>query len=229
MFIRTQSSGYNERFKPLKGKAGLIPTLKSSENAEMKTIQSGHVHKQLETTTLRRMTFRCQMTLTFIQGTHPTPYMPLRSVISYSFTIISEPAPESTQPPIPRYPECRGPWQRRRYSDSLLTGRYGDRIPVGATFSAPAQTGPRAHPDSHTTRKGSFPRVKRPGRGVNHPSPPSAEVKERLELHPYSSFVPSLHVIGWTSPVTFYPELLPRELCDQGMRLTSIKGQDYEC
>jgi len=82
MFIRTQSSGYNERFIPLKGKAGLIPTLKSSENAEMKTLQSGHVHKQLDTTTLRQMTVRCQMTMTFIQGTHSTPYTPLRSVIS---------------------------------------------------------------------------------------------------------------------------------------------------
>jgi len=48
----------------------------------MKTLQSGHVHKQLDTTTLRRMTTRCQMTLTFIQGTHPTPYTPLKSVIS---------------------------------------------------------------------------------------------------------------------------------------------------
>ena len=29
---------------------------------------------------------------------------------------------------------------------------------------------------------GSFPGVKRPGRGVDHPSPPSAEVKEKVEL-----------------------------------------------
>ena len=29
----------------------------------------------------------------------------------------------------------------------------------------------------------SFPGVKRPGRGVNHPHPSSAEVKERVELH----------------------------------------------
>jgi hypothetical protein len=32
----------------------------------------------------------------------------------------------------------------------------------------------------------SFPRVKRPGRGVNHPRPSSAEVKERVELYFYS-------------------------------------------
>ena len=31
-----------------------------------------------------------------------------------------------------------------------------------------------------------FPAVKRPGRGVNRPSPSSAEVKERIELYLYS-------------------------------------------
>ena len=31
-----------------------------------------------------------------------------------------------------------------------------------------------------------FPRVKRPGRGVNHPPPSSAEIKERVELYLYS-------------------------------------------
>jgi hypothetical protein len=32
----------------------------------------------------------------------------------------------------------------------------------------------------------SFPGVKRPGRGVDHPPPSSAEVKERVELYLYS-------------------------------------------
>ena len=34
--------------------------------------------------------------------------------------------------------------------DSLRAGRYGNRIPVGARFSAPVQTGPGAHPASYT-------------------------------------------------------------------------------
>ena len=41
----------------------------------------------------------------------------------------------------------------------------GDRIPVGARFSAPVQTGPGAHPASCTISTGSFPGVKS-GRGV---------------------------------------------------------------
>ena len=56
----------------------------------------------------------------------------------------------------------------------------GDRIPVGgARFSAPVQNDPEAHPDSYTMDTGSFPEVKRPERGLDHPPPQSsAEVKE---------------------------------------------------
>jgi len=52
-----------------------------------------------------------------------------------------------------------------RYSDWLRAGRSGYRIPVGARFSAPVQTGPGAHPLSCTMCTGSFPGVKS-GRGV---------------------------------------------------------------
>jgi len=54
-------------------------------------------------------------------------------------------------------------------AQSLRTGRSGDRIPVGATFSTPVQTGLGAHPASYTMGTGSFPGgggVKRPGRAV---------------------------------------------------------------
>ena len=43
-----------------------------------------------------------------------------------------------------------GPAQRSRYSDSLRAGRPGDKIPVEMKFSAPVETGPRAHPASCT-------------------------------------------------------------------------------
>ena len=46
-----------------------------------------------------------------------------------------------------------------------------------ARFSAPFQTGPGAYPASSTTGTGSIPGLKRPGRGVEHPLPSSAEVK----------------------------------------------------
>jgi len=48
--------------------------------------------------------------------------------------------------------------------------------------------------------RGSFPGVKRPGRGVNHLPPSSTEVKERVELHIYSLSVPPWPVLGWSSP-----------------------------
>ena len=52
---------------------------------------------------------------------------------------------------------------------TLRAGRSGDRIQVGARFSAPVQTGPEAHPASCTMGTGSFPGVKRPGRGADPP------------------------------------------------------------
>jgi hypothetical protein len=48
---------------------------------------------------------------------------------------------------------------------TMWTGRFGDRIPVGAKFSVPVQTGPGAHPASCTIGTGSFPGIKS-SRGV---------------------------------------------------------------
>ena len=50
-------------------------------------------------------------------------------------------------------------------------GRSGDRMLVGARFSAPVQTGPGAHPASCTMGTGSLQWIKRPGRGADHPNP----------------------------------------------------------
>jgi hypothetical protein len=68
----------------------------------------------------------------------------------------------------------------------------------GAKFSAPVQTGSGVHPASCTKGTGSFPGVKRPERGVDHPPPSSAEVKERVELYLYSPSRPSWSVVGRT-------------------------------
>ena len=69
-----------------------------------------------------------------------------------------------------------------------IATRYGLDGPCieylgGARFSAPVQTGPETHPDSCTLGTGSFPGLKQPGRGVDHPPPSSAEVEETVELY----------------------------------------------
>jgi hypothetical protein len=88
-------------------------------------------------------------------------------------------------------------------SGSPRAGQSGDRILVGAAFSAPVQTGPGAHPASYTMGTGSFPGVKRPGCGVDHPTPSNAEVKERVEVYFYFSSGPSWPVLGWNLPLLY--------------------------
>ena len=61
----------------------------------------------------------------------------------------------------------------------------------GATFPASVHTGPEVHPAFYTMGTGSFPGVKRPERGVEHPPPSNAEVTERVELYLYSPSGPS--------------------------------------
>ena len=96
---------------------------------------------------------------------------------------------------------CR-PGLHIRYSDSLQDRRSGDRIPVGGENfrSCPDQPRGPTSPlyDGYWV---SFPRVKRPGRGFDRWPPPSAEVKERVQLYLYSSFGLSWPVIEWTSPL----------------------------
>ena len=54
-------------------------------------------------------------------------------------------------------------------ASTLRAGRSGDRMPVGARFFSPVQTGPGVQPASCTMGTASFPGVKRPRRGVDHP------------------------------------------------------------
>jgi hypothetical protein len=93
----------------------------------------------------------------------------LRSIFSNRFTILTELISGLHSPALAG--------QLRRYSDWLQGGRSGDRIPVKARFFAHVQTGPGARPASCTMDTGSFPGVKRPGRDVDNPPPPSAAVE----------------------------------------------------
>jgi len=58
-----------------------------------------------------------------------------------------------------------GPGSAFGIATALWTGQSGNRIPVGARFSAPVQTGPGAHPASCSMGTRSFPGVKS-GRGM---------------------------------------------------------------
>jgi hypothetical protein len=92
----------------------------------------------------------------------------------------------------------KGPGLLSRYSDSLRAGRFGYRIQLGKRFSATAQNGPGANPASYTMGTGSFPGIKRPRRGVDHPPSSSAEVKEIVELYICSPFGHLCPVLGGT-------------------------------
>jgi hypothetical protein len=59
-------------------------------------------------------------------------------------------------------------------------------MPVGARFSAHVQTGSWAYTACCKMGMGLFQGIKQPGRGVEHSSFSSAEVKKRVELYIYS-------------------------------------------
>ena len=99
-----------------------------------------------------------------------------------------------------------------QYSDSLWAGQSGDRIPMGARFSTPFQTGSGAHPAFYRTGTGSFLGVKQPGCGIDHPTTSSAKVKERVELYLYSTSGPLWPVLGCTLPLPLCIHLLSKLL-----------------
>jgi hypothetical protein len=80
-----------------------------------------------------------------------------------------------------------GPGYLSRY-DSLRAELSGDRIPVGRYF--PHSSIPALRP------------TQRPRRGVNHPLPCSAEVKERVELYLYFPSGTSWPVLWQTLSLT---------------------------
>ena len=87
-----------------------------------------------------------------------------------------------------------------RYSRVGIATCYGLDAPgiesrSGVRFSAPIQTGPGEHPAPYTVGTGYFPGKNRPGRGVEHLLPSSADVKKRVELYCAPSG-PSWPVLG---------------------------------
>jgi hypothetical protein len=112
---------------------------------------------------------------------------------------------------------------RSRDSVVGITTRYGLDSPGiesrwGARFSAPVQTDSETHPAFNTMGNGSFPAVKRPGRGVDHPLLSSAEIKERVELYLYFPSGFSWPVLGWTLPKN------PNSICQKQIQQTLKKS-----
>jgi hypothetical protein len=70
-----------------------------------------------------------------------------------------------------RHKKLKNPWRNHNF------------MLVGAKFSAPVQAGPGNHPASCTMGTITFPGMKWPELGVEHPATSSAEVKERVELY----------------------------------------------
>jgi hypothetical protein len=91
----------------------------------------------------------------------------------------------------------------------ILAHKY---INIKISLVGRVQTGPGAHPASHTIGTVSFRGgggVKRPGRGIDHPPTSSAKVKERVEppripLLPLWAFVACYRVTFTFTVITFY-------------------------
>ena len=96
---------------------------------------------------------------------------------------------------------CSFIWCVSRDSSVGIATRYrldgpGIEFRLGWDFSAPAQTGPGAYPVSCTMGTGSFPGVKRPRRGADHPPSSKCRDQERVGLYLCSSSGPSWPVMG---------------------------------
>ena len=97
-----------------------------------------------------------------------------------------------------------GPRYFSRYSDLLRPGRPWNQTLVGRDFPNMSQTGRGAHPAACIIGTGSFSEVKWPRRAIDHP--PSAEVKERVELYPCSPFwaIMACHRVNFC--LFYYPQ-----------------------
>ena len=94
----------------------------------------------------------------------------------------------------------------------------------GENFRTP-QTGPGAHPASYTMDTGSFPRVKRPGRGADHPPPSQRRGHERVGLYLYSPSGPQWPVMGEPLPYL----LLARPVLPSNRKGTALLISSQVC
>jgi hypothetical protein len=142
-----------------------------------------------------------------------TMFFPIRFSVPHATIIQNARAPNSTPPAVmqlrsmvntvvaSRNIKCTMVKIMGRDSSVGIATCYGLDGPGtgsrwGRDFSAPVQTGPGAYPASYTMGTVSFPGVKRPGHGIEHPHPSSIVVEGRVELYICSPSEPSWPVLG---------------------------------
>ena len=83
-----------------------------------------------------------------------------------------------------------------------IVSRFGLDSPgiesVGGKSFRTCPESPGAHPASYSMGTRSFLGAKWLGCGIDHPTPSSAEVKERVELYLFYPTGPSWPILGWT-------------------------------
>jgi hypothetical protein len=100
-------------------------------------------------------------------------------------------------------------WQVGRRSSvgrptELRAGRSGDRNPVGGEIFRTRPARPWGPPNRLHNGYRAFPGGKTAEAWRWPHTPSSAEVKERVQLYLYSSFGPSLPVLGWPLPLLYF-------------------------
>jgi hypothetical protein len=86
-----------------------------------------------------------------------------------------------------------------QYCNLLWAGRSGNWIPEEREIFHTCVDLPWGPPSLlYNGYQVSFPRVKQPRHGIDHPSPSSAKFKERVELYLHSPSGSSWPILGWT-------------------------------
>jgi hypothetical protein len=137
----------------------------------------------------------CQSTLPVNHASHPCQ-SPLP--VNRASQLCQSPLPvQPCQSPVPVTPAS----QTCQSTMPVTPASQTCQSPLPVTpASQPFQSTMPVTPASYTYDKYHFLGIKRLGRGVNHPTPSSAEAKERVQIYFYSPSGSSWSVLGWALP-----------------------------
>jgi len=94
-------------------------------------------------------------------------------------------------------------------------------------FSAPTYTGPRVLQASYTAGTRPFLKIKCLGHGINHKPPSTTKVKERVEVHLYSSSSPSVFSRQVIRSTLVYLLLLPKKINTKVLQKYTTNSEMY--